>query len=252
MEAARVLKLRGYDVTLYEAGKELGGVIIAGSVPDFKFDDSRLIAYYRHQMGLLGIDVKMETRVTADMISQAKADVVILAVGATSKKLNVRCSDASKMTEAIDVLLSKKKCGQKVVMIGGGLVGCETALWLAQQGKDVTVVEMLDAILECGKPVPFMNKDMLMNLMAQAHVKVITSSSLLEVTDEGAVIIGKDFRKQTIPADTVVVAAGYTAQNQLFKEIYGEVANVYNVGDSEVAATIMDAIWTANEVALNI
>jgi 2-enoate reductase len=252
MEAARVLKLRGYDVTLYEAGKELGGVIIPGSVPDFKFEDARLLTYYRHQMGLLGIQVKVETGVTADMIRRAKADVVILAVGAASKKLNIRCSDASKMTEAIDVLLSKKECGQKVVMIGGGLVGCETALWLAQQGKDVTIVEALDAICASGKPVPFMNKDMLLNLMKQAHVKVITSSSLLEVTDEGALIIGKDFRKQTIPADTVVVAVGYTANNQLFKEIYGEVPNVYNVGDSEVAATIMDAIWTANEVALNI
>jgi NADH:flavin oxidoreductases, Old Yellow Enzyme family len=252
MEAARVLKLRGYDVTLYEAGEALGGNIIPGAVPDFKFDDTRLLAYYRYQMEHLGIRVKMETKVTPDIVRKAKTDIVILAVGSTIKKLNVRCSDESKMADAIEVLMGTKKCGPKVVMIGGGLVGCETGLWLAQQGREVTIVEMLDSILSAGKPVPHMNKDMLMNLLAQAHVKIITSSALLEVTNEGAVVIGKDFRKQTIPADTVVVATGFSPNNQLFKEIYGEVGNVYNVGDSEVASTIMDAIWTANEVALNV
>lgn len=252
MEAARILKLRGFDVTLYEASKQFGGNIIPGAVPDFKYDDSRLLDYYRYEMEHLGIDVKMETRVTEDMIRGAKADVIVLAVGSTIRKLNLKCSDASKLTNAVDVLLGKKECGHKVVMVGGGLVGCETALWLAQKGKDVTVVEMLDTILSSGKPVPHMNKDMLLNLMKQANVKVITSSSLLEVTDEAAVIIGKDFRKRELPADTVVEAVGFTANNQLFKELYGEVPNLYNVGDSEVASTIMDAIWTANEVALNI
>lgn len=252
MEAARVLKLRGYDVTLYEASSQLGGNIIPGSVPEFKYDDARLLDYYRYQMELLGIRIKMETRVSADMIRHAKADVTVLAVGSTNKKLNVKCPDASKITNAADVLLGKKECGEKVVMVGGGLVGCETALWLAQQGKDVTVVEMLNAILSSGKPVPHMNKDMLINLMKQANVKIITSAALLEVTETSAVIIDKNFRKRELPADTVVEAIGYTANNQLFHELYGEVANLYNVGDSEVASTIMDAIWTANEVALNI
>lgn len=136
-------------------------------------------------------------------------------------------------------------------MSGGGLVGCETALWLAQMGKDVTVVEMLDDVLTSGKPVPHMNKIMLLDLMTQAGVKKITKSSVLSVNEEGAVLIDRNFRQTTIPADTVVAAIGFTANNQLFKELYGEVENLYNVGDSEVAANIMDAIWTANEVALN-
>lgn len=252
MEAARVLKLRGYDVTLYETGNELGGNIISGSVPDFKFDDKRLLAYYRHQMECLCITVKMNTNVTADMIRQAKADVVIIATGSTIKMLNVPCSDESKTANAVEILLGEKKCGQKVLMVGGGLVGCETGLWLAQQGKDVTVVEILDTILSSGKPIPHMNRDMLINLMAKAKVKVITSTSLLEITKDGAVLIDKKFNKETISVDTVIAASGFSANDQLFKEIYGDVKNVYNVGDSEVAANIMDAIWTANEVALNI
>lgn len=252
MEAARILKLRGYDVTLYEAGTELGGNIIPGSVPDFKLDDRRLLDYYRHQMDCLEIKVKMKTAVTADMIRKAKADVVILATGSTIRTLNVPCADESKMANAVEILLGHKKCGQKVLMVGGGLVGCETGLWLAQQGKDVTVIEMLDSILISGKPIPHMNRDMLINLMKQANVKIMQSTSLLEVTKEGAVVIDKNFCRQMIPADTIIAATGFSANNQLFRELYGEVKNVYNVGDSEVAANIMFAVWTANEVALNV
>ncbi|MCQ4764913.1 FAD-dependent oxidoreductase [Cloacibacillus evryensis] len=252
MEAARVLSLRGYTVTLYEASGALGGNIIPGAVPDFKFDDRRLLDYYRRQMELLGVDVKLNTRADAEMLRQLKADAVILAVGATIKKLSVPCADEKMMANAVEVLLGEKHCGSRVVMVGGGLVGCETALWLAQNGKEVTVVEMLDNILASGKPVPHMNKDMLINLMKQAGVKVVTSSSLLEVTKEGAVVIDKKFRKSLIPADTVVMAAGFAPNNQLFKELYGEIGNLCNVGDSEAASNIMDAVWTANEVALNI
>lgn len=250
LEAARVLRLRGYDVSLYEASDQLGGNIIPGAVPDFKFDDRRLLDYYRNQMEILGIQVHMNTKVTADMVKEAKADVTIIAAGSTIKALPVP-DPCGKVISAIDVLMSRKECGQKVVMSGGGLVGCETALWLAQMGKDVTVVEMLDDVLTSGKPVPHMNKIMLLDLMTQAGVKKITKSSVLSVNEEGAVLIDRNFRQTTIPADTVVAAIGFTANNQLFKELYGEVENLYNVGDSEVAANIMDAIWTANEVALN-
>ncbi|MFR5880598.1 MAG: FAD-dependent oxidoreductase [Cloacibacillus evryensis] len=182
----------------------------------------------------------------------AQADAVIaVAVGAT---ISSACpyADENDGKRAVEVLLGEKHCGSRVVMSRRGLVGCETTLWLAQNGKEVTVVEMLDNILASGKPVPHMNKDMLINLMKQAGVKVVTSSSLLEVTKEGAVVIDKKFRKSLIPADTVVMAAGFAPNNQLFKELYGEIGNLCNVGDSEAASNIMDAVWTANEVALNI
>lgn len=182
LEAARVLRLRGYDVSLYEASDQLGGNIIPGAVPDFKFDDRRLLDYYRNQMEILGIQVHMNTKVTADMVKEAKADVTIIAAGSTIKALPVP-DPCGKVISAIDVLMGRKECGQKVVMSGGGLVGCETALWLAQMGKDVTVVEMLDDVLTSGKPVPHMNKIMLLDLMTQAVVKKITKSSVLSANE---------------------------------------------------------------------
>lgn len=251
MEAARVLSLRGFEVSLYEASDRLGGNILPGSVPDFKADDRRLIAYYERQMELRGIDVHMGTRLTAEQVERMEADVVILATGSTIRTLDVPCSDPERLVDAVSVL-EGRQVGKRVVVIGGGLVGCECALWLAQQGKEVTVVEMLPALLSAGRPVPFMNKDMLLIMMRQHKVGEVTNSSLLEVTDEGAVLIDRHFRKMTIPCDTVVSCTGFEANDELFKALNGKVNNLHNVGDSQVAADVMTAIWQANEVALTI
>lgn len=251
MEAARVLSLRGFEVSLYEAGDRLGGNILPGSVPDFKADDRRLIAYYERQMELRGIDVHMGARLTAEQVEHVGADVVILATGSTIRTLDVPCSNPERMVDAVSVL-EGRQVGRRVVMIGGGLVGCETALWLAQQGKEVTVVEMLPALLSAGRPVPFMNKDMLLTMMRQHKIGEVTNTSLLEVTDEGAVLMDDHFRKSTIPCDTVVTCTGFEADDELFKELSGKVENLHNVGDSQVAADVMTAIWQANEVALNL
>lgn len=251
MEAARVLSLRGFEVSLYEAGDRLGGNILPGSVPDFKADDRRLIAYYERQMGLRGIDVHMGTRLTAKQVESMGADVTILATGSTIRTLDVPCSSPERMVDAVSVL-EGRQVGERVVVIGGGLVGCETALWLAQQGKEVTVVEMLPALLSAGRPVPFMNKDMLLTMMRRHKVGEVTNTSLLEVTEEGAVLMDNHFRRSTIPCDTVVTCTGFEANDKLFKELSGKVENLHNVGDSQVAADVMTAIWQANEVALNL
>lgn len=251
MEAARVLSLRGFEVSLYEATDRLGGNILPGSVPDFKADDRRLIAYYERQMEVRKVDVHMGARLTADQVGGMDADVVILATGSTICTLDVPCSHPERMVDAVSVL-EGAPVGQRVTMIGGGLVGCETALWLAQQGKEVTVVEMLPALLSAGRPVPFMNKDMLLTMMRREGIREITNTSLLEVTEEGTVLVDNHFRTSTVPCDTVVTCTGFKANDQLFKELYGRVEHLYNVGDSQVAADVMTAVWQANEVALNV
>ncbi len=252
MEAARVLSLRGFRVSLFEAGDELGGNIIPGAVPDFKADDRRLIAYYKHQMKLRDVDVRLNAKATASDIRALAPDVTILATGSTINILPVRTEVHDMMTDAVSVLMGEKETGQNVVMIGGGLVGCETALWLAQQGKDVTVVEMLPELMSAGLPVPFMNKDMLLTMMKAEGVRTITDNALLEVTREGAVLVDSKFRQTMLPCDTVVCAAGFTPDRELFEELYGTMPHVYSVGDSQVAANIMTAIWEANEVAMNV
>ena len=251
MEAARVLSLRGFDVALYEAGMELGGNILPGMVPDFKEDDRRLIAYYRRQMKLRNVDVYLNTPLSAEDVHNLSPDVTILATGATINTLSVP-DDGHRLTNAVDVLLGNVEAGKRVVVVGGGLVGCETALWLAQNGKQVTVVEMLPELLSAGLPVPFMNKDMLLTMMRAEGVKTITNHSLLEISGNEAVLMDRNFRQQNIPADTVVCATGFKPNRELFDRLYGTLPNVYSVGDSQVAANIMTAIWEANEVAMHV
>lgn len=252
MEAARIAKLRGHNVTLYEASGELGGNVIPGSVPEFKFDDRRLIDWYKNEMAELGINIVFNTKVTEELVEQKKPDVLLIAAGSIEKRPNVPGIEKDKVSTAVEVLSGAKKTGNTVLMVGGGLVGCETALWLAQSGRDVTVVEALDNILSAGKPVPHMNKTMLIDLMNQYKVKTITSNCLLEVTDDGAVLISNTFRKQTVKADSVVISIGFSSNNGLYEKVHMKVDDVYLIGDAENASNIMDAIWSANEVALNI
>lgn len=251
MEAARTAALRGHDVTLYESTNDLGGEIIPGSVPDFKLDDRRLIAWYKNQMKELKIKIVLSTKVTEEFVEKDKHDVVILATGAKEIKMNLPGIEKDKVATAVELLSGRKKAGKNVLMVGGGLVGCETALYLAQKGSKVTIVEAKDNILSAGKPIPHMNKIMLIDLLKMHNIEVITSNSLLEVTDEGAVLIDSSFRKHNVSADTVAIAVGFKADRELYNKLHGKVVDLYLIGDSYQPANIMDAIWSANEVGLH-
>lgn len=252
MEVARVCKLRGHNVTLYESTDELGGHFIAASMPDFKYDDKRLIEWYRHEMKELKIDIHFHTTVTEELINQKQSDVVIIATGAKEKKLKVPGIDKTDVATAVELLNGTKQAAQNVLMVGGGLVGCETALYLAQQGKNVTIVEAMDDLMSAGHPVPYMNKIMLVDLLEKHSVRVITSNALLEVKDNEVVLIDKDFRKQSLSADTIAIAVGFDSNRELYDKIRSKVVDLYRIGDAAVASNIMNAIWSAYEVALNI
>ncbi|OBR91097.1 MULTISPECIES: FAD-dependent oxidoreductase [Clostridium] len=251
MEAARIIKMRGHDVTIYEGTDKLGGVIIPGSVPDFKVDDRRLIDWYKNEIKELEVKVNFNTKVTEELVEKEKPDVVIIATGAKEIKINVPGIEKDKVITAVELLNGTKKVGNNVLIVGGGLVGCEAALYLAKQGKNVTIVEAKDTILSAGKPIPHMNKIMLIDLLNMYNVKTITSNSLLEVTDKGAVLINNKFKKQEVSADTVAIAVGFKSDRELYNKLNGKITDLYLIGDAYQAANIMDAIWSANEIALN-
>lgn len=251
MEAARITAMRGHKVSMYEGTKELGGQVIPASVPDFKIDDRRLLDWYRNEMKELKVKLVLDTNVTEEVVEKEKPDVVIIATGAKEIKLNLPGIEKDKVAAVIEVLKGSKQVGENVLMVGGGLAGCETALYLAKQGKKVTIIEARDTILNAGKPVPHMNKIMLIDLLKNSGVKVITETSLLEVTDRGAILIDNKFKKQNIDADTVVIAVGFKADRELYNKLRDKVADLYLVGDANESANIMNAIWSANEIALN-
>lgn len=249
MEAARVCTLRGHHVSIYEQGGKLGGTLLAGGVPDFKEDDLRLVHWYEKQLKDLNVDEHLNTKVTKELIDAVSPDAVIVATGYTPKRLEV--PGVEKAIQATDALLGKKQIKDKVVIIGGGLVGCELALWLAKQGKQVTIVEVLEKILSSGLPIPHMNSTMLKDLLNFHNVEIITGTSLAAIKDTEAVVKTKSGEK-AIEADSVVMAIGYNPENSLYKQIAPDMDEVYLLGDARKVQNIMNAIWDAYEVARNV
>ena len=253
MEAARVAALRGHRVMLYEKGERLGGHVAEASVIPFKTGEPRLLAWYEEELRALKIDLRMKTEVMPDLVRRENPQVILVATGSNPILPQVPGIDRKNVISACDLLAGKGGTGKKIVVVGGGQVGCETALWLAQQGKKVTVVEMLDDVLTAGARIPHMNRVMLLDLMKHHEVEVVTGSSLLEVTEKGAVIVHKDFSRDAVPANTIVLAAGLAPEQGLYRALKDHFPErCYIVGDARAARNIMNAVWDAYEVARSI
>jgi len=238
MEAARVCALRGHEVTLYEK-RELGGAMIEASVPDFKEDIRRLIEYYKVQLKKLDVKVVKE-EATVKRIKAGKFDAVVIAAGAVIKKPDVRGIDKKIVTDALEVLRGNVKTGKKVVVIGGGVTAAEVGLYIAEQGKEVTFVEMLDEFMS-GIGI---NRNAYNERLSAQKITVYTGKMLYEVLDKAAVIMDRYGKKQELPADSIVLATGFAPQTDL-RELFEKETDldVYAVGDCMGARLIFDAIY---------
>ncbi|MPM95978.1 Cinnamate reductase [bioreactor metagenome] len=252
MEAARVCMKRQHDVILYEKTDRLGGHLNEASGPDFKADDRRLLQWYQHELEELKVPVIKGTEVDTKLIEKENPDVIIVATGSFPLKLDFPGADKSNVAYAADILEGKKQAGNDVVLIGGGLVGCETALYLAKQSKKVTVVEALGDLMLSRKPIPHMNKTMLIDLLKANQVDVILNSYLAEVTDKAAIISDKSGKRTSLKADTVIISVGYKPDDTLFKNLNGKFGELYLIGDAREAANLMNSIWDAYDVARTI
>lgn len=251
MEAARTATLRGHDVTLYEASGNLGGALEIAGAHAFKKDIKRLNSWYCRELEELGICVKLGERVDAEAIKASGADAVVLAVGSQPVIPKVPGMDNPKTVLYTDALRGKAPIGQRVVVVGGGLVGCEIALEYAMQGKEVSVVEMLSSILSAGPTVPVMNSMAIHTLFADYGVKVYTESKLEQINDNGAVVSATsgESRITEIAGDTVVIAIGFKSAPSMAKDLLGCGMEVYEVGDGHRTGNVMTSVWDAYEVA---
>ncbi|SHO55911.1 oxidoreductase [Vibrio quintilis] len=251
MEAARVAALRGHQVDLYEAGDKLGGVVLAGGVPDFKEDDLALLDWYRNELQDNQVNIHLNTPVSRDTFNDIRPDTVVIATGSQAKKFDI--PGASQVYTATDVLLGHQNAGESTLIIGGGLVGCETALWLKNQGKQVYIVEREDELLSLAGPLCHANSDMLLELLDYKNVQVFTRSKVTEQTNDGVVIYHQDSETKTlVPVDSVILAIGYDSERHLYDQIKYEIPDIHLIGDSRKVQNIMYAIWDAYEVARNI
>ena len=248
MEAARTSALRGYAVTLFEKGDHLGGHIVEAGAHDFKKEIARLNAWYKRELDRLGVKVELNHEPCINCVKKQSPDAVILATGTTPAMPPI--PGLEKAVTSLDAINQPEKLGKTVVIIGGGLVGCEIALDAANRGKDVTVVEALDDIMAAGgADAPYPNKQMIGDLFESKNVTVLTGTKLSEVTDEGAVVTAPDGDSRLLKADTVVSAMGFKPAANLKDDLAALNVPVCEVGDATGAGTIMKAIWDAYDAA---
>lgn len=248
-EAARVLAIRGHQPVVYEKGSRLGGNLIPGGAPDFKEDDIALADWYTNELNRLGVHVHLNTELNEEEIKTMDYDTVILATGSKPKVFSL--GDDSHTYTAEQVLLKHKDAGKKTVVVGGGLVGCETALWLAQNGIHVTIVEALDKVMAVNGPLCAANKEMLEALLPFNGVEIITGAKVTEFAN-GEVKVDTKEGSKTIMSDSVILSVGYKEENTLYNNLQFDIPDLYLLGDAKKVSNIMYAIWDAFEVANHI
>ena len=251
MEAARTAAMRGHKVSLYEKNESLGGNLIPGGSHSFKKEVRELNAWYQNELKALPVEVHTGENVTAGQLRNRDADVIILAAGSVPVMPKVPGIDDKKVIGCMEAFAHPEKVGQKVMVIGGGLVGCEMALEYAQDGKEVTVVEALPKILSAGIPSPIPNGQMIPDLFEHHHVAVLENHRLSAVED-GRVILESDGQKKAFDADSVVIAVGFRPVPSMAQELQGCGAAVYEIGDGQKVSTILHAVWDGYEVGNNI
>ncbi|MFC1893751.1 FAD-dependent oxidoreductase [Chloroflexota bacterium] len=241
MEAARVAALRGIEVILWEKSDRLGGNLWPASAIDFKKDLRDLLHYQVTQLNKLPVKIELGREATAESVFGSGIESVVLATGAIPQIPSIIGADNISMITAADLLLNKGSVGKSVVVIGGGLVGCETSLYLVQNGCQVAVIEQLSDILP---DVPRANRDMLLKMLADNNIQVSTNASPVRVV-AGGILAKHDDKDEILPAESLVLAAGMRPCNELQSKLTGKVADLYAIGDCVEPGHIISAIWQA-------
>jgi len=230
---------RGHTVTLFEKDERLGGQLNVAVLPPFKHDISPWIDYMVHQVHQAGVEVELRTNATADTIAKMNADAVVIATGATPIMPAVPGVDRPNVVAAEVALSGKAGVGQNVVIIGGGMVGCETGHYLAEQGRTVTIVEMLKRI---ANDMFLMTRRRLIDGLRQREVTLLTSTICKAINVDGVCVTSAEGEMKTILADTVIVAVGYEPDLSLYRALEGKAAELVCIGDASGPGRIMEAV----------
>ena len=248
-EAARVLAERGHKPEIMERSDHLGGNLLAAGAPSFKEDDIALVRWYENEMQRLNVPVHFNAPVDPASKLYDEYDAVIVATGATPKKFPL--GENAPVYTATDALLGKTPIGERVTVVGGGLVGCETALWLAQEGKCVTIVEALDRLMAVNKPLCHANSEMLERLLPFHGVETLVSSSVQKY-EGGKIFVKTPQGERQLDCDTVILSVGFREDRGVFDAWETSAREIYLLGDAKKVANIMYAVWDAFEVANHI
>ena len=248
MEAARVAALKGHKVTLWEKNSRLGGQLIFAAIPPHKIGIEPLIKYYETQLQNLDVQLELGKLATITMIEEFNPEVVILATGATSIIPDICEGKVDNVATALDVLSGHSRVDNKVVVIGGGMIGCETAAFLAERQKDVIVLEMLEGI---GMDIGPTLKPHILERLKTAGVWTETNIKVDKITEKGVRGL-RNGNYEFFEAGTIVIAAGMKSKRELATDLEGKIYDIYLAGDCIEPRRIREAISDGYSAGLRI
>lgn len=248
LEAAWVCAARGHQVTLFEKNKKVGGQVIPGSVPPFKHELTRAIRFYATMCKKYGVDMRLGTEADAQAVLDLKPDEVILVTGATPAAPAIP-NEGIPVVQAVDVLNGQVMVGKRVLIVGGGLVGLETAEYLLTQNRQVTVVEMLD---QAGAGLHPSIQFFVFRALKEGGVDILTNTKVEKFLADGAICSTGSGELTLSGYDMVVLAVGSKAYNPLQAALEGKVPSLHVIGDAEKPRRIVDAIEEAARLAVKI
>ncbi|MFH1834306.1 MAG: FAD-dependent oxidoreductase, partial [bacterium] len=267
MEAARVMALRGHDITLYEKETYLGGLLnMAALVKGTEiFNLTDLVNYFRGQLEKLGVDLRLGEEFTPALADRTRPDVIIVAGGGVADTPSIPGIDGSNVLSSAELrkrarpalrLLDPKSLGwvtkkwlpvgKRVVIIGGGIQGCETAEFLVKRGRQVTIVDAGDQV---GTELPLLQRILLLPWLGKKGANIMTGVTYKEVTAKGLVVADDEGRAVLLEADTVLVALPLRPDPGLYEALQGKAPEVFAVGDCNEPGLIIDAVAAGFTVA---
>jgi NADPH-dependent 2,4-dienoyl-CoA reductase/sulfur reductase-like enzyme len=257
LEAARVAALRGHKVTLLEKTSKLGGQLLMAAFPPMKQEIVHVIQYLTTQVYKVGVQVELSQEVTAKVVKRLQPDVVIVATGGVPRILTkLSGTDGSNVVTAWDVLQGHVLVGPKVLVVGGGKVGCEVADFIAHpvndrnpRGNQVTLLEELDNVA-LDEFSSF--RSILVQRLLTKGVQIITSAKVTDILADGVKYRMADKEEAIRGMDTIVLALGAKSNDCLSEELNGSSCRTFVIGDAREPRRAVEAIKEGAEIGRTI
>ena len=248
MEAARVAALRGHEVTLCEKTNSLGGMLLPASAPPNKAHFKDLVRYFATELRRNKVQLLLGTEATPEFVKKFAPQVIIVAIGASPLAFPSRISGQCDIAAAVEVLMGRRELKERVAVIGGGMMGCETALYLKEKGRLVTLIEMLEGL---GMDILPTTRFAIIQKIKESGILVHLKAKAERILP-GGVEIRRDDQVELIPADSVVVAIGMEAAQKQAEAFRPLAKEVYFVGDCLSPRKIRDAIHEGAKIGREI
>jgi len=249
LKAAEIASQRGHQVTVFEKGHKLGGRMRLAAIPPKKAVINDFLDYLERRVKDLGVTLEMGREFTVDTLDSIKPDVVIVATGASPRFPDWKGVDESGALSVDDVLSKGTDVGKRVLVVGGGGVGAETADFLSEMGKEVTLVEQLE---EIALDLVMHLKHYLSLRLSEKGVTILTSTQVKELGKGYAVVEDASGVRKIDGFDCIVLALGSTPDDRIAKMLEGKVPELYVIGDASQPREALEAVYEGEEAAMKI